>query len=368
MNVKYNQYSALWAITKASLTAVLRSPSAVIFSLAFPLIFILVFGFIGGSGKVSFSIAVNKNSDTINPVYRSLRNVPGIKIVSKSATELTEDLEKGRLTAEIDIQKNPNGVSPYIINLKSSESVNPQNLQVLKSIINSIVADINKTKYPTTPTFASINEDIHKIPGRTYLTIDFILPGQLGFSLLSAGVFGVAFLFYNLRQQLVLKRFYATPIQRPYIILGEALSRVIFQMSTAVIIILLGHFVFRYTLVHGVITFLEIMALCFISLILFMGFGFIVSGIAKNESTIPPLANMVTLPQFLLAGTFFSIDVFPAWLQPICRVLPLTHFNNAMRKIAFEGAHLSDCLTELGILALWAIVVYAVAVKVFKWE
>ena len=166
----------------------------------------------------------------------------------------------------------------------------------------------------------------------------------------------------------MLKRFYATPIQRGYIILGEGLSRVIFQLSTAVIIILLGYFAFNYTLVHGVETFLEIMVLSFIALIIFMGFGFVVSGIAKSESTIPPLANIFTMPQFLLAGTFFSIDVFPSWLQPICRILPLTHFNDAMRKIAFEGAHLSDCMFQLGVLGIWGILIYAVAIKVFKWE
>jgi len=368
MSEKYNQFTALWSITKASLRAILRSPSTVLFSLAFPLVFILVFGFIGGSGKVSFSIAVDKTSDTLNPVYAALKNVPGITIIHKADPALKEDIEKGRITAVVNIQKNRAQAPPYIIDLKSAESVNPQNLQVLKSIISSIVAGINKNKYPQTPTFAAITENVQKIPGRTYRTIDFILPGQLGFSLLSAGVFGVAFLFYSLRQQLVLKRFYATPIQRPYIILGEAVSRVIFQLSTAIVIILIGHFVFHYTLVHGITTFLEIMVLSFISLILFMGFGFIVSGIAKTESTIPPLANLVTLPQFLLAGTFFPIDVFPRWLQAFCKVLPLTHFNNAMRKIAFEGAHLSDCLTEIGILALWTIVAYAVAIKVFKWE
>lgn len=368
MSVKYNQFTALWAITKASLQSVLRSPSSVVFSLAFPLVFILVFGFIGGGDKVSFSIAIDKSSDTLNPVYTSLRSVPGITIIHKPDAELNEDIEKGRIIAVINIQKNRAPTPPYIIDLKSAESISPQNLQVLKSIINSIIANINSHTYPNTPTFATITENVQKIPGRTYRSIDFILPGQLGFSLLSAGVFGVAFLFFNLRQQLVLKRFYATPIQRPYIILGEALSRVIFQLSTAVLIILIGHFAFHYTLVHGVTTFLEIMFLSFISLILFMGFGFIVSGIAKTENTIPPLANMVTLPQFLLAGTFFPIDVFPGWLQVFCKILPLTHFNNAMRKIAFEGAHLGDCLTEIGILALWAVFVYSVAIKVFKWE
>ena len=356
------------SITKASLKAILRSPSTVVFSLAFPLIFILVFGFIGGSGKVSFKIAMDKQSDTLNSVYHILKAVPGITIVNKGDEEIKEDLEKGRMTAVLNIQKTTSGTTPYIINLKTSEAVNPQNLQILKSMLNSIIAGINKSTYPQSPTFATINEDVQKIPGRTYRTIDFILPGQLGFSLLSAGVFGVAFLFYNLRQQLVLKRFYATPIQRPYIILGEAISRVIFQLSTAVVIIGIGHFFFKYTLVHGWVTFIEILALSFLALIVFMGFGFIVSSVSKNESTIPPIANIVTLPQFLLAGTFFSIDVFPSWLQPICRVLPLTHFNDAMRKIAFEGYHLNDCLLQIGVLALWGLVVYAVAIKVFKWE
>jgi ABC-2 type transport system permease protein len=48
--------------------------------------------------------------------------------------------------------------------------------------------------------------------------------------------------------------------------------------------------------------------------------------------------------------------------------LPLTHFNNAMRSIAFEGASLADCWKELGILCIWGVIVYAIAVKTFKWE
>jgi ABC-2 type transport system permease protein len=39
-----------------------------------------------------------------------------------------------------------------------------------------------------------------------------------------------------------------------------------------------------------------------------------------------------------------------------------------MRNVAFEGAHLTDCGKQLGILLLWGIGTYAVAVKVFKWE
>ena len=48
--------------------------------------------------------------------------------------------------------------------------------------------------------------------------------------------------------------------------------------------------------------------------------------------------------------------------------IALTHLNDAMRKVAFEGAHLSDCGTQIGILAIWGVIVYAVAIKVFRWE
>ena len=99
-----------------------------------------------------------------------------------------------------------------------------------------------------------------------------------------------------------------------------------------------------------------------------MGFGFVVSGIAKNESTVPPIANIITLPQFLLSGTFFSISNFPEWLQPISRALPLTYLNDALRKVAFEGAGLFDVSYQLLILGIWGVVIYTIAVKTFKWE
>jgi ABC-2 type transport system permease protein len=110
------------------------------------------------------------------------------------------------------------------------------------------------------------------------------------------------------------------------------------------------------------------LVLASIGLIIFMGFGFVVSGIAKNESSIPPISNIITMPQFLLSGTFFSITAFPGWLQTISKALPLTYLNDAMREVAFEGAGLGEVTHQLLILGIWFIVIYAVAVKTFKWE
>ncbi len=361
----------MFAITKASLRAIFRSPSAVVFGFAFPFIFILVFGFIGDSSGVrSYKIAMDDKIDTANFLFSALKNNKLITIRRYADKKsLAEDQQRGRIAGVINIQKNPSGNPPYIFTLKSTTSSNDQWPQ-FKALAESIINGVSENYYKGRPKYASFDfdykKDIREI--REYKTIDFILPGQLGFSLLASGVFGVAFMFFNLRNTLVLKRFFATPISRTYIILGEMFSRVIFQMLTAIVIILAGYYFFGFTLIHGFETFIEMLVLSFIGLIVFMGFGFIVSGLAKNDSTIPPFANLITLPQFLIGGTFFSIDVFPKWLQPISKALPLTHLNTALRQVAFEGQNLWDVKLEIGILLLWGAAVYAVAVKVFKWE
>ena len=359
------------AITRGSLKSIFRSPSAVVFSFVFPFVFILVFGFIGDNARVPvYKIALVKTCDTTNALYDSMKTSSRIKIVPfDKETDLRENLVKGKITGVFNIKKSSTEIPVYTYTLSTTSASNDKWPQFMP-LVNTIVNKISNEKYANRPTYAvpdfDYARDVEQI--REYKTIDFILPGQLGFSLLSSGVFGVAFMFFNLRNTLVLKRFFATPISRTYIVLGEGLARVIFQMLTAIVIILAGRFLFGFTLVKGFETLLEMLFLSFIGLIVFMGLGFIVSGLATSDSSIPPFANLLTLPQFLLGGTFFSADAFPKWLQPISKALPLTHLNTAMRAVAFEGQSLWDVKSEIGILLLWGVIVYAVAIKVFKWE
>ena len=368
MSQPYSQFRALRSITRASLRAIFRSPSAVIFGFAFPLIFILVFGFIGG-GPIVVHIALRDARDTNNYVIRALLASPIIRLTSEADTiQIRQDLERGRIAAilSIDSTQSSVGFTQYKIKTLTS-SASASTYPILRMALSQTVQYIEEQRIPPQYKLLSI-EELPRLQGREYRMIDFILPGMLGFSLLGAGIFGVAFLFFNLRQTLVLKRFYATPINRKNIVLGEGLSRILFQLLTAIVIIVIGHYVFHFTLVHGIETFLEMIVLSFMGLLIFMGFGFIISSVARNESTIPPFANLISMPQFLLGGTFFTTDAFPGWLQKFCEILPLKQLNDALRNVAFEGAHLTDCGKQIGILAIWGIVVYAVAIKVFKWE
>ena len=356
----------MMAIARASFRSITRSPSAVVFTLLFPLVFIVVFGFLGGSA-INLDLGVDPSSDKENPVYHLLPTLPGVTLVDVGDEhELADKLEKGRIDASLKIIENSDPSGPrYKLEVQTSAAA-PEKASVLRSMLNNLVMQLNTGELPPSAMLAVVETKVSE--GRKYQPIDFILPGQLGFSILSSGVFGTAFVFFSLRQTLVLKRFFATPIDRPYIILGEALSRMVFALTGAAFIITVGHFIFDFTLVNGLQTVLIMLLLSALGLIAFMGFGFIISGLAKSESVIPPLANIVTLPQFLLSGTFFPIDAFPQWLQPFCKILPLTFLNDALRLVAFEGAGFSEIAFDLGALIIWTIVIYTAAVKLFRWE
>jgi len=354
------------ALIKASLQGIFKSPSAIIFTIAFPLIFILVFGFLGGGAGFTIKVATAPGSDTTSSLYAILHQVPVLKWITKDTASINKMLKQGDIVATIDIQKQPEGAVPGYKILLNAASTEVDKAQQLKNILAGIVQLQDPEIQKRQAELVQINMHISTV--RDFKTIDFILPGQLSFSLLASGVFGTAFVFFNLRQTLVLKRFFATPVRKGIIVISEGIARMLFQLIGAVIIISVGYFAFGYTLYNGWVTFFEMLAMCSLSLLVFMGFGFIISGIAKSDSAIPPFSNLITLPQFLLAGTFFSIDNFPKWLQPFCNALPLTYLNDALRKIAFDGASLWMVRTDIIVLLVWGIVIYTIAGRTFKWE
>ena len=364
----YSQFTALMAITKASLKAIFKSPQATFFSLFFPIVLIVIFGSLGGGGNFAMDIALDHKSDTLNPVYLAIKNAPLFNIAEGTEKELDDQMKKGRITAIVNVQEIKNATDSakpkYDVHFRYS-SANQREIPQFQGILRAIINGLNQAMNPR-PDVATVSSEI--VPGRIYKRIDFLLPGMIGFSLIGASVFGVAFLFFNLRETLVLKRMYASPVKKSNIVIGESLARLIYQLSTVIVLIGVGTYFYGFYLSHGFITFLELMFISAIALLVFMGFGFIISSVAKNQNVIPIYANLFMFPQYFLSGTFFPKGALPKSIQWLVEILPLTSVNDALRKVAFEGSHLNGCWKQLGILGLWGVIVNALAIRVFRWE
>jgi ABC-2 type transport system permease protein len=366
MSGKYNQWTAMWAICRATLRAIFKSPQAIFFSLFFPIVLIMVFGALSGKGGVSVDVAFDAKSDTLNPLYYAIKSTPVFDINKGSEADLLDRLKKGRITAIIEIRKqSPNAATPseYDIHLKTTSASQrdlPTLQFILRGIINEMTANAAQNKIATV--------SVEQMPGRQYRMIDFYLPGMLGFSLIGSAVFGVAFVFFTLRETLVLKRMFATPVRKTFIVLGESIARILFQLTTSIVLIIFGTFFYHFTLAHGFITFLELLVLSFLGIAVFMAFGFIISSVAKTQNVIPIYANLFMFPQYFLSGTFFPKGLLPQGMQAVINYLPLTALNDAMRKVSFEGMHLLGVGKEITILIVWCLVGYGILIRVLRWE
>src|SRR5690242_8253850 len=104
---KYSQFRAMLAIARGSLRSILRSPSAVVFTIAFPMVFIIAFGGMSG-GSITLNVGFYDKSDTGTFIYQQLKNIPNIKIINdKSQDEMIDLLQRGKLDALLKIEKDP---------------------------------------------------------------------------------------------------------------------------------------------------------------------------------------------------------------------------------------------------------------------
>jgi len=58
----------------------------------------------------------------------------------------------------------------------------------------------------------------------------------------------------------------------------------------------------------------------------------------------------------------------PAGLQSVGKFVPLTPVADSLRLVAAEHAGLIDVLPQIGMIAIWTIIVYTLAIKLFRWE
>jgi ABC-type multidrug transport system permease subunit len=55
-------------------------------------------------------------------------------------------------------------------------------------------------------------------------------------------------------------------------------------------------------------------------------------------------------------------------MQPLIQALPLTQLNNALREVILQDRPLSQVAWRLGILAVWGVVSFTLALRWFRWR
>jgi len=195
--------------------------------------------------------------------------------------------------------------------------------------------------------------------------IDFVVPGLLGMNLMGSAMWGLVFAIVEGRQKKLLKRLVDSPMPRWQYLASFLLSRL------GILVIEVGVFLGFARVAFGVPfrgSIWQLCVLCLLTSMAFSALGLLVSSRAKTMEAASGLMNVVMLPMWILSGVFFSATRFPAVIQPVVRALPLTAAIDAMRGNMLQGMNLGQMMVQVGILAAWFVVPFAVSLRIFRWR
>jgi ABC-2 type transport system permease protein len=195
--------------------------------------------------------------------------------------------------------------------------------------------------------------------------IDFLVPGLLGMNLMGSGMWSIGFSIVESRRKRLLKRLIATPMSRAQYLASYILTRLVFLLGEALILVGLAALVFGVPL-RGSLVQLALIAVT--ASLAFSGLGLLVSSRVRTIEAVSGLMNLVMLPMWVLSGIFFSSANYPAVTQPFIQALPLTAVNDALRANMLQGLGWSAVLPELGIITAWLGVSFVLALKLFRWR
>jgi ABC-2 type transport system permease protein len=100
-----------------------------------------------------------------------------------------------------------------------------------------------------------------------------------------------------------------------------------------------------------------------IYLIVTLGIGLWISTVVETQQQAMFVSFFVVMIYLLMSGLFTPIDSMPAWVQPITALNPVRHFVAIARAILVRGAGPAEVARPLGMLALFAVVVFTLAVR-----
>jgi ABC-type multidrug transport system permease subunit len=197
--------------------------------------------------------------------------------------------------------------------------------------------------------------------------VHYLFPGLLTFSVLLAGLFGMGYAMVRYRATLLLKKLATTPLKRTTFVGAQLAARTALVLVQLIAMVAVGRAAFDLPLDAASAAWLVVVTV--LGLLVFMGAGFALACAIKSESLIVDVINALSVPLVFFSEIFFPLTELPSWLGTVCSYLPSTAMVRLTREIVLFGvtdpARIGPGLLQL---AVWAVVMYAVALRLFRWH
>lgn len=380
-------------IAKRDLTELYRTPFRLAMMFVFPILIIMLFGFMFPSSSsfngVHIGIVNNDSGFTLNgqTVYLSNSFMSLVKYNSSisfdnySSLALAESaLRSGTIDSILYFPQNftstslsgqptqlkmiTNPTSPTLeeyIDAKVSAASSVLSAEIVNGTVyklNSELVGLPKIN----PEFVISPVVVSSLPILSGNYFDFIGPGLIMLLSMMAGLTALGSALSREKEDGTITAVMLSPIRTGSFLTGKMLSQLIRSLIQSAVIVILVILLFHMSFNGNILLTAVILILGIFG---FLGLGLLVTALTKDQETSQLLLNLVFFPMLFLSGVLYPLQELPGVIADIARALPLTYGVQAFRQVVIFNAPISSVWPSMLILFLFGAVSLGIAVPVF---
>ncbi len=344
------------AIAVAIFKGFVRDKMSLFFAVVFPLMFLVLFGGVFNFGTSKIAMVEVGHV----PFFAQLS--PGAKQAFHDTFTVTHDDLDGALhtvrkgDADVAVEMRGNTLVAHYTQTDQVKAATTQ------GTLNAFVDGANQDASGSPPRYTLRTE---RVEDKSLKAIQFVTPGLLGWAVAMSAAFGAASTLQGWRNSKLLRRLQLSPVPASSVVGARVVVTIAVALLQMTIFIGLGMLAFGLQLTGS---WWMAIPLLVSGTLAFMSLGLLAGSIAKTQEGAVNLANLFVLPMAFLSGSFFPLEGAPSWLQITSQALPLRHLNDGMLDVMVRGDGPGAALGPIGILLGFAIIVTAIAVRLFRWE
>jgi ABC-2 type transport system permease protein len=351
----------------------MRDRAALFWTLAFPILFVILFGTIfSGGGKPNYSIGWVDQDGTpaAGQVRAGFERTGLVTLHDGILADEQAAMRRGDVDAIVVV---PDGVGKTLAAAQAGGTPGAASLilyadptrtnasATLSQIAMAVTTSVNLGLSGRPPV---LSIEPQSFQTQQLSDVSYFVPSILAMALMQLGIFAAIPLVQQ-REKLILKRLSATPLPRWTLVVSNIVVRLVLAALQTVLILAIGVGLLGVQ-VSG--DWFRIVAVVGLGAVTFVSIGYVIASFARTEEAANGMTSIVQFPLMFLSGIFFPLEIMPSWLRSIATLMPLTYLGDALRQVMVGGIPFVPLGVDMAVLGGWLLACLAISARFFRWQ
>jgi len=350
---------------------IFRDPRTLVILFGIPIAQLLLFGYVltNEVRNVKIAIVDHSKDDLSKRLSQHILSSGFFQLAAIPTSESEyEDLFRSGTVKEIIVFE-----PDFALNLTTTgkaglqviaDASEPNAAQLIVNYTSAITNNFVKTEFLKDQTPPGINIKVRMLFNEDMRDSYNFIPGLIAVILMLISAMMTAITITREKETGTMEILLASPLKPIQIILGKVVPYMILSIVNALVVLVLGYFVFKVPILGSFALLLgEILLFIFLALSL----GILISTFVNNQVTALAMSGFVLmLPSILLSGFIFPVNNMPIPLQIVANLMPPRWFIEINRTVMLKGGGLEVIWPHTLILIGMSALFILISIRKFK--